>query len=96
MPALTIAQHHRMFLLHLAIEVVPLKLLAAQVEPQSQPYSTVECSNRQPATRSWPVYKDLEWLPTEEQEAQNPVVALFALVFSIWCKGHCCSCDWGS
>ena len=83
MPTLTIAQHHRMFLLHLAIEVVPLRLPAAQVEPQTYPYSTVECSNKQPVTRSWPVYKDLEWLPTVEKEAQNPVLALFALVFSI-------------
>ena len=32
------------------------------------------------------MYKDLEWLPTEEQEAQNPVVTLFVLAFSIWCK----------
>ena len=70
MPSLTIAQHHRMCLFHLAIELVPLP--AAQVRPQTLPYPTAECCNIQPLTGLWLRYKDLEPLPTGgQQETHN-------------------------
>ena len=61
MSSLTTGQHHRMCIFHLAIEEVPL--LVAQVEPQTPPYPTAECSNIQPVTRLWPGYKNPESLP---------------------------------
>ena len=69
MSSLTIAQHHRMCLFHLAIEEVSLP--SAQVQPQTLPYPTAECCNIQPLTGLWPGYKDLESLPNTgvQQEA---------------------------
>ena len=61
MSSLTTAQHHRMCVFHLEIEEVPLPV--AQVEPQTPPYPTAECSNIQPVTRLWPGYMNPESLP---------------------------------
>ena len=70
MSSLTTAQHHRMCVFHLAIEEVPLPV--AQVESQTPPYPTAECSNIQPVTRLWPGYMNLESLPNSGTSAKGP------------------------
>ena len=58
---LTVAQHYRKWLFHLAVEVVVLNAVQGDVQTHACPI--IVCSNRQPVTRSWPVYEDLELVP---------------------------------
>ena len=69
-----------MCVFHLGVEAVPVP--AVQVAVQTHPYPTTECSSRQPVTRSWPVYKDLELLPRKEQK-ETPAAALSILVLQL-------------
>ena len=50
-----------MCLFHLAVEVVLLNAVQADVQTHTCPI--IVCSNRQPVTRSRPAYKDLELVP---------------------------------
>ena len=64
--SLTIAQHHRMCLFHLAVEVVLLNAVQADLQTHTCPI--IVCSNRQLVIRSRPAYKDLELAPRQDDK----------------------------